>query len=88
MTTLHTLGATLLSVAPFLLPVVLANRLLVRRRTRRRMARLPIRSSKRAAKREAMRYAKELTGKDLGWKATRKLFAKLEREGKAKGAIA
>jgi hypothetical protein len=90
-TTARAIGATLLSVAPFLLPIILLNRLTVgaaRRRRMRRMNRAPLRSSKADAKRAAHQYAEQVTGKRLSWKSARKLLARWEREGKALGAIA
>jgi hypothetical protein len=91
-TTARAIGATLLSVAAFLLPVILLNRLTVgaarRRRMRRHMNRAPLRSSKADAKRAAHQYAEQVTGKRLSWKSARKLLARWEREGKALGAIA
>jgi Flp pilus assembly protein TadB len=88
--TLRLIFVTLISVAPFLVPVLIACALLnsaKRRRRRRRMSRIPLRSTKADAKRAAKKYAEELAGKKLGWKAARKMLARLERDGRAYGAI-
>lgn len=84
---LHTLLAAVLTAAPFLLPVIVINRLMARRKLVRRMARIPIRSTKADAKRAAKKYAEELSGKSLSWKAARKKLARLTRDGRALGAI-
>jgi hypothetical protein len=84
---LHNLLAAVLTAAPFLLPVIIINRLMARRKYRRRMARIPIRSTKADAKRAAKQYAEELAGKSLSWKAARKKLARLTRDGRALGAI-
>jgi hypothetical protein len=58
------------------------------RRIRRVRRRLPVRSMKANAKRAAHRYAERVTGRDLSWRAARKLLRRLEREGKEHGFIA
>jgi hypothetical protein len=58
------------------------------RRIRRVRRRLPVRSIKANAKRAAHRYAERVTGRDLSWRAARKLLRRLEREGREHGFIA
>jgi Flp pilus assembly protein TadB len=87
---LRSVFVALVTVAPFLVPVLIACALLnsaKRQRRRRRMSRIPIRSTKADAKRAAKKYAEEIAGKSLSWKAARKKLARLTRDGRAMGAI-
>lgn len=70
----ETIGAVLLWA------LYVIHELRVARRGGRRLVRRPIRSTRRDAKRAARSFASNYAGRELSWKAARKLLARLERK--------